>query len=47
MASQSGSYYSYSTADKALDGNNNPVMEGRSCAHPGMAHINKYLMRYF
>ena len=43
VATQSGSYYTFSTADKALDGNNNPSMHHGSCAHPGMVHINKYV----
>ena len=34
-ASQSGSFYLYSTADKAVDGNNNPSMDDLSCVRPG------------
>ena len=40
-ADQSGSHYSYSTADKAVDGNRNPDMDAGSCAHPGMLNIRK------
>ena len=35
-ASQSGSHYSYSTADKAVDGDNNPDMAAESCVYPGI-----------
>ena len=41
MTSQSGSYYPYSTADKAVDGNRDREMEGRSCVHPGMLHFSR------
>ena len=37
--SQSGTFYEYSTADKAVDGNTNVEMEDQSCAHPGMIHF--------
>ena len=40
-ASQSGSYYSYSMADKAVDGNWNPNMNSGSCVGPG-----EYLVIY-
>ena len=36
LASQSGSHYDYSTADKAVDGNSNWDMKVGSCTHPGM-----------
>ena len=45
MAAQSGPFYIYSTADKAVDGNNNPSMVSRSCAHPGNLHVSKYAVR--
>ena len=40
MASQSGSYYTYSTADKAVDGNNNPKMNAESCVHPDTSFLS-------
>ena len=42
LASQSGSHYSYSMADNAVDGNTNPSMEDRSCVHPGKVHFKEY-----
>ena len=37
-ASQSGNYYAYSTADKAVDGNTIGSMEAQSCVHPDTRH---------
>ena len=34
MASQSGSHFSFSTAEKAVDGNTNTEMNEGNCAHP-------------
>ena len=39
MASQSG-LHSGGTADKAVDGINNPVMSGGSCAHPDTSGLS-------
>ena len=39
MATQIGSFYPYSTADKAVDGNKNQRMRSESCAHPSKSHI--------
>ena len=40
MGTQSGTY-GYSTADKALDGNTNPIMDAGSCVHPCMVRFRK------
>ena len=38
-ATQSGSFFPFSTADKAVDGNTTKQMEAQSCVHPGTARI--------
>ena len=44
-ASQSGSRFPHSTADKAVDGNTNPDGEENTYAHAGTLHIRKYVMK--
>ena len=43
-ASQSGSRYEYSRADRAVDGNRNRNMTSGSCAHPGRPDIRMFVL---